>query len=329
MSTTKKVILIVGSVLLVCLICAGIIIGANAGNMNGQGLFGIFNSASFSIDESSDLDLSGVDTINVECVSGDINITSGEPNATLTGSIITANPKENYLSVSKEGSSLTVKVNTNGIFPQTISTNVDLNISLPEDVLTNLNVSGASADTEINGLALKDVHIESASGDIHTTNCTGELLSIGVASGSIQVTDSGFNDVNADCISGDIDVQNATGTVSVGSTSGTVRVTNAEGDVSVGSTSGNVYVTQEQEMISAIHVNVISGDVQVKLNPHAAFDINSESTSGDFSTNFDVTVSGNVSDRVIGEDFSGKVNGGGALIDISTVSGDIRVGKID
>lgn len=328
MSTTKKVVLIVGSVLLVCLIGAGIIIGANFGRGSGKSFFSLFNSASVQIDESAELDLSGVETINVECVSGKITIAPGEPDAHLTGSVLTSYPKDEYLSVAKDGSTLTVKFDSNVNFPQTISANVALSVTLPEDVLTNLKVSGASADVDMNGLALKDVRIDSASGATTVTDCSGGALNINVASGSIQAEDVGFESLDADCISGSVNVKNTTGSVNISSTSGTVRVTNALGVVSISSTSGSTFVTQEQKDLSAIHVDVISGGVEVRLNPDAAFDLSAQSTSGGFSTDFDVTVSGSASKNFIGSDVSGKVNGGGAAVDLSTISGGIRVNKI-
>lgn len=328
MSTTKKVLIIVGSVMLVCLIAAGIIIGTSYSRIGGHGWFGFFSSQSKEIDESASLDLSGVDTINVECVSGNINIAPGEPGAKLTGSILTSSPKESYLSVEKNGSTLTVKFDTDIIFPQTISADVTLSVGLPADVMSNLNVSGASANTDLNGLSLKDVEIDSASGAIHLSGCKGDSLKIDVASGSINVTSADFAGVSASCISGNVEIEDVTGAVTVSSTSGTIRVTDALGEVSVNNISGTVFVAQNQQELKAIHVGVTSGGVEVKLNPDAAFDLNVNSTSGGFHTDYDVTVSGSLAKKIVGEKVSGEVNGGGALVDLSTVSGGISLSKI-
>ncbi len=329
MSTTKLIVLITCSVLLVCLICVGIIIGVNYGKNGGFGFFGIANGDSFNVDESAELDLSGIESINVECVSGKINIVAGEPGAMLKGNIITTNPKDQYLVVTKSDNVLTVKFDSKMTFPATISTDITLDVRLPKDVLTNLSVSGASADTDIIGLELMDIRISSASGAARITDCTGGNAQIDVASGRIEVRDSDIKSADLDCISGDITVENITGSVSAGNTSGTVNVTNAKGAVSVSNTSGGVFVTQTHDDISPIHVSVVSGGVKVNLPPKAAFDISAVSTSGGFHTDFDVTVSGSMSKKIVGADISGSVNGGGALVELSTVSGGISVQKTE
>lgn len=346
MSTTKKIVLIVSCVLLVCIICAGIIMATSFGSGGFGMLFGSIKGKSLNVDENADLDLSGIDSINVQCVSGKIIIGEGKPHASLTGSILSSQPKDNYLVVEKNGSTLTVRFDSDMIFPQTISTNVTLDVSLPKDVLANLNVSGASADTEIRELMLKDMRVDTASGITTISDCTGNALHIGAASGKIDLSDTQFDridagstsgtvnvtnvtgDVSANCTSGTVNIENITGSVTAGSTSGTVRVTNVTGDVSINNTSGGAYVSQEQKDIGAIRVSLISGTVEVKLNPETAFDIDAETTSGGFSTDFDVTVSGSMSKKVVGEDLSGKVNGGGPQVSLSTVSGSIRVNKL-
>lgn len=328
MSTTKKIVLIVSCVLLVCIICAGIIMATSFGSGGFGMLFGSIKGKSLNVDENADLDLSGIDSINVQCVSGKIIVGEGKPHASLTGSILSSQPKDNYLVVEKNGSTLTVRFDSDMIFPQTISTNVTLDVSLPKDVLANLNVSGASADTEIRELMLKDMRVDTASGITTISDCTGNALHIGAASGKIDLSDAQFDRIDASCTSGTVNIENITGSVTAGSTSGVVRVTNVTGDVSINNTSGGAYVSQEQKDIGTIHVALISGTVEVKLNPETAFDIDAETTSGGFSTDFDVTVSGSMSKKVVGEDVSGKVNGGGPQVNLRTVSGSIRVNKL-
>lgn len=330
MSTTQKIIVIAASVLLVCLIAAGIIIGANAGRY-GSGPFGIFTAQAVQVDESAALDLSGVDTVNVECVSGRINITGGEPGAQLTGSVYTGAPKDHYLSVTRNGGTLTVKFDSDVIFPQTITANVVLSVALPDDAAVNLNVAGASADANISGLrtgSLKNMRVHSASGMAEITDCAGDSLNIDVTSGRINIGDLNFDSVGIGCVSGTISVQNVSGSATVTSTSGTVNVAGVLGEVSVTSTSGSVSITQPQQALHAVYANVTSGSVDVKLHESAAFDLNARSTSGGFSTDFDVTVSGSSGKSIVGSHVSGKVNGGGAAVSLNTISGGIRVSKI-
>lgn len=329
MSTTKKVLIIVGSVMLVCLIAAGIIIGTSYNRIGSNGWLGIFSSQSSSIEESAALDLSGVKTVNVDCVSGKIVISPGEPGAALSGSILTSNPKDNYLSVKKDGDTLTVKFDADMIFPQTINADVTLSVALPADAAVSLNISGASANTDLNGFTgLKDVRIDSASGAAYVKECAGDKLLINLTSGLIDVSSADFASVDSGCVSGNVNLSGISGSANVTSTSGTVRVSNVLGEVSINSTSGSVFLTQEQKSLKAIRIDVTSGGIDVKLNPDAAYNLNADSTSGGISTDFDVTVSGSAPDSFIGDSMAGKVNGGGELVDLNTTSGGIRISKI-
>ncbi len=329
MSTTKKVVLITTCVLVVCLIAAAVIIGTNFGRVGSNGWFGLFSSKSAAIEESASLDLAGIETVNVDCVSGHINITPGEPGAKLTGSILTSSPKEKYLVVSKQGSTLTVKFDADMIFPQTINADVTLSVALPEDSKVNLNVTGASADTELNGFSsLSDVRVDSASGAARVNGCTGNRLKINLTSGLIDVTDAAFKNVDTGCVSGDVNLKNISGSANVSSTSGTVNINSVLGELQVNSTSGNVLLSQPQQDLKAMRVDVTSGNIDLKLNPKAAFNLTADSTSGGIKTDFDVTVSGNVSEDFIGDSLSGKINGGGELLDLYTTSGGIRISKI-
>jgi len=327
MSTKKIIVIVASSVLLVCVIALCIIVGVNSGNMGLGGIFGLFSNKSVNIDETAKLDLSGVDTVNVDCVSGNINISVGEGSASLKGTVLTASPKDSYLKVTRDGGTLTVKFDADTFLRDFITCDVTLDVSLPNADFS-LNVSGASADSRMEGFThLQNARIDSASGEAHVTGCTGDRLDINLTSGLLDVSGSGFAAVNAGCISGDTIINGITGNVSVTSTSGTVQIANVTGEISVNSTSGDVSVAQEQPALKDIRIGVTSGSVTVTLAPDAAFRLRANSTSGSFNTDFGVTMSGNLSDDPVGANVSGDVNGGGALLDLSTVSGDIRVLK--
>ncbi len=328
MSTTKIIILVVSSILLVCLIAAGIIIGTNYANGKATDLFGLVSGKGINVNESADLDMTGIEVVNVDCVSGKIIIAPGEPRAELTGTIITATPKDKYLSVSESNGRLTVKYDAEMLFPATISGNVTLKVYLPEEAMVDLDISGASADTNVSGLKLQDMSVVSASGAARISDCEGRNLRINVTSGIIDTQSANFASIDAGCTSGDVSIKNTTGSVIVGSTSGSVRVTNAAGDVQITNTSGNAIVTQEQKQLGNIRVGITSGNIELRLNPQAAFHLDAESTSGGLQTDFDLTVSGDMANSIIGENVSGKVNGGGANVDLNTTSGNIRVMKI-
>ena len=66
-----------------------------------------------------------------------------------------------------------------------------------------------------------------------------------------------------------------------------------------------------------------SGDIEMYMPGSSAFDIEAETFSGDIETDFEISVSGKFSKRKI----TGTVNGGGAVVTLSTFSGDILLEK--
>lgn len=327
MSATKKVVLIVSAILLVCLIGAAVIVSISFANGNPPDFLGFVKGESRQIDESAELDLAGIENVKVTCVSGDVVIAPGEPRAELTGSIVTSTPKDSYLSVSSAGDTLTVKYDAQTTFPVTLTSHITLKVYLPEDALVQLAVSGASNDTSISGLKLANMTVESASGSASISDCDGDTLSVHMTSGQIEVRNVEFETIDAGCTSGDTTIENTTASVKVGSTSGTIRIADVQGSVQANNTSGGVYITQTHSDIDPISVQITSGPIELKLNKDAAFNLSTHSTSGGVKSDFDIMVSG-TDGSISRKDLSGKVNGGGPSVDLDTTSGSIRVLKI-
>ncbi len=327
MSNTTKVVLIVTAVLVVCVMGAAITIGILSAQGAPFSIRGLLGTNTIDLDESAQLNLDGVRQLNIENVSGRIIVKPGEPRATLTGRIMTNTEQKSFLTVKDEGGTLTVRSDFDTIYPYFINGEMVLTVYVPEGVMIDTSVSGASASTEIGGLQFGSLTINSASGAVNITECTGSLLKIGVISGGVKVGNLSFDSVEINCTSGGISVDNVAGSVSVGSTSGAVRVSGVTGPVDISNTSGSATVTQPHAEIQPIRIHNISGGIKVNLNPDAAFDLEAKTTSGGFSTDFDITISGKYSKNVVGENISGKVNGGGASVELSTVSGGISVKK--
>jgi len=327
MSKTTKVVLIVTAVLVVCILGAAATLWAIS-NQNGPlNWKGLFQSATADIDESAPLDLGGVSHLDIENVSGRIIVKPGEPHATLTGHITTNTDKKTFLKVSSEDGSLTVQADYDTVFPSFINGDMVLTVYLPEEAGVITTVSGASATAEISGVNFGSLSVHSASGTVAIADCGGGSLDIDVASGEVRVKNTGFSDADINCISGNITVDGAAGAVKVGSTSGSVQVGNVSGAVDVSNTSGSASVTLPQADIPSVSVHTVSGSVRLTLNPAAAFNLDVNTTSGGFQSDFDVTVSGKLSNKPVGEDISGQVNGGGADVTLSTVSGGIILTK--
>ena len=329
MSNTTKVVLVVTAVLVVCLIGAGVVLMTNFGGslVNIPNMFSSKGGIGVQIDEAQNLDLGGVESIKVNCVSGDVIIAVGAPRVELTGNITTNLQKDKYLVVENTGSALSVRFDAESTFPSYINGDVKMQIWLPEDVAANLDVSGASASISVEGLSLGNLELSSASGAISVKDGEGGRLDAGSISGAVKVENARFASAEASSTSGSVYAKDVPSDLTVKSISGAVRIENVAGAVKVDNTSGSVSVSQPHQNIAEISVGTISGSAELKLHPDAAFNLTVRSTSGSLSTDFDVLVTGTLKKSVVGEDVNGSVNGGGVRVHVSTVSGSIRVNK--
>ncbi len=331
MSNTKKVVLIVTGVLLVCLIGAGIVVGVFYAQANRDGnhvsnFFGLFSGSRVTVDETHELDLNGVSTLTVDCASGNVTVKPGdEAKVEMTGSLWTPEQKDEYLRVTNEAGKLSVKLDIDSTFFNWVD--IDIVVTIPEDSGLNLGVSAASADTVVQQLALGNVSVACASGKVQISDVTGGALDIGTASGAVRIENSEFASVRSTCQSGDIDIRDTKAPATVHCTSGRINITDVTGALDISNTSGGVTVDLSQKDIEPIKVNITSGTLNVYLNGEAAFDLYASTTSGGIQCDFDRLVSGNAQGGIVGDKVSGECNGGGASVTLETVSGSINIKK--
>lgn len=131
-------------------------------------------------------------------------------------------------------------------------------------------------------------------------------------------------DVNATGLRGAVDVSTVSGDVTV-STTGTARAATVSGDVTAtfGETDG-----EEMEFAS------VSGNVILRLAGNVGAEVSAHTLSGEIESDFDLRVRGKDEDDddgfqiEIGSAASGRIGGGGPELNVSTVSGDIRLERV-
>jgi riboflavin synthase alpha subunit len=77
----------------------------------------------------------------------------------------------------------------------------------------------------------------------------------------------------------------------------------------------------EQTAAGPLEAHTGSGGVNVRLPADAAFDLYAHTGSGQVYVDHPITVHGSVG----GHEVQGKVKGGGALVDVRTGSGSVRI----
>lgn len=197
---------------------------------------------------------------------------------------------------------------------------VDYEITAPAD--TSVQTQSGSGDQSAEGLTGK-LNLESGSGDIRLREISSSVH-LRTGSGDIDARDlSGAFDV--ECGSGDVRIEGngAGGDSRVRTGSGSIQLRGVNGGLRVESGSGDVTVSGTQT--AAWDVRTSSGNVELELQPGAAFDLNATAGSGN------VVVDGPVAITVEGDvgkahhSIRGKVGGGGPLLTVRTGSGDVHI----
>jgi len=130
--------------------------------------------------------------------------------------------------------------------------------------------------------------------------------------------------VAANTVSGDIDMNGAHGDVSANSVSGDLKLQHLHASaVRANTVSGDIDVAvDELTGNGAFNFHSVSGDITLEVPRDFGADLTMSTVSGDMNSDFPVTLgNGRMSRRSL----SARIGGGGRRLDVSTVSGDLRL----
>ena len=172
-----------------------------------------------------------------------------------------------------------------------------------------------SGDIQV-GQLQGDLVIDLGSGDVSVGDVDGDRIAIETGSGDVVgralrgevVVESGSGDVQIDRVDGRLSVETGSGDVEVGEVTGPIAIDTGSGDVSL------ALRTAERGSVSTG-----SGDVSVGIARHAGFDV--ALSGGGIRIDRGLDFSGRNARRSA----SGRINGGGPRLEVSTGSGDVRL----
>jgi DUF4097 and DUF4098 domain-containing protein YvlB len=278
-------------------------------------------------------------TLDVSNVAGTIVITGGGGNdATIDAVKRTRNTNEEQgrarlreIDIQVTESNNRVEVRT--VYPreQRINGVVDYTVAVPEGVsVTARSVSGAVRVTNVRG----ELRLETVSGDIDTSGGR-RVSSLRSVSGGITVTDAEATDlVTIRTVSGHQNVKGLKArSLEANSVSGEVRLAGAAVDrADIRTVSGRVDFNGQLARSGRYEVSTHSGDVSIAV-ADAGFDVEASTFSGDFRSDYAVTLRGGGDTNRRGRRFGpnrairGTYRDGGAILDLRTFSGDIAIVK--
>lgn len=194
----------------------------------------------------------------------------------------------------------------------------DLKVRLPRGL--RVEVKTISGDLKVIGLT-GGARLKSISGEVDAVDCRGGLT-IKTVSG----------DVDLQKVSGDVEVKSVSGEVDLVEVDAPLlEVKTVSGDIDhrgplfkvrVTSHSGEVRLQGALKPGADLRAKSFSGDLSLLLPADSAFDLNAGTRSGGVQCDFELSGGERKSN-----DVSGRVGPGGAELDLSSFSGEIRIRK--
>ncbi|HKF46739.1 MAG TPA: DUF4097 family beta strand repeat-containing protein [Terracidiphilus sp.] len=173
---------------------------------------------------------------------------------------------------------------------------IDYEIEAPAD--SYLEATSGSGDVTVDGVG-ENARLNSGSGNIRATGLRGGF-NVGTGSGNIYAESSGTGDVKAGTGSGNIELKNI---------SGGLKANTGSGGIKIGGSPSSDWKLE-------------TGSGSVEFWPGSTgFTLDASTGSGSVHTDREMSVQGSFDKHHI----TGRINGGGPTVRISTGSGDVRI----
>lgn len=231
-----------------------------------------------------------VQNIEIDWVAGSISIHKSDSLSSIRVSERTSPGSEYTMVVKQSGQTLKIEFSEDHeklhLFGNNVSVSKDLVIRVPKNWnCNNLEIDAAATDVNIQDLTIRELDFDGASGNLILDNCNIEDLDIDTASGDVEFV-------------------------------GTLN--NLDFDASSAKFCGEFYNSPR-----SLKMDSMSGDLELVLPEYTGFELNMETVSGSFDTDFTF---GKHNDLYICGDGNCKINVSAMSSDVSILKG-ITAGK--
>lgn len=168
-----------------------------------------------------------------------------------------------------------------------------------------------------------DVRAEAAGGSVKIDRASGKATA-SVSGGTITLGDIGA-DINANAMGGSVSIKHAGGKVVAKCSGGKVSVDNAEDSVQLSAAGGSVNAGISKRPKGDSKLICSGGTVTLGLAANLDVDINAHASGGNVTS--DLPMGGQDRERKNRSQLTGKLNAGGANIEMSAAGGSIHIKK--
>ena len=290
--------------------------------------------------ERKTVQLSGITSLDVGNVSGDITVTRGSGSDATIEVIKTARAgsdqaaREMLQFVEVVSSTRSGRGDIHVQYPndsvwrhRNVNVSVTFNVTAPAGVrLSAKSVSGSIKVSDIKG----ELSVETVSGNVRVASA-GRLATAKSISGNVEVVDTQVDGaLEASSVSGNVILHRLNARrLDLGSVSGDVRLLDIQSDrVDAQSISGTIEFSGALARNGRYDLKSHSGEIRVTVAAGGGFELNATSFSGEVRSELPITTHGVEGDRGRRRrTLSGTYGDGSAVLDLTTFSGSIVITK--
>jgi len=291
------------------------VVGGNGilGNINfmGIGIGGTQNlSGPFVSQGTQTADTTGINSMNISWVAGDITVTPHDGNSIEVTEYAQRDLRENErLHMSTNGSTLTIRFReSNNVLRNMPRKNLE--VLVPRELsenLTTLTINTTSGNIRADSFEASTLNINSVSANIEISNIVSQTTDISTTSGNLTASSirAGLLDINS--VSGDMTITETIATIlDTGTTSGRLNATGEFDRIDTNSVSGDKTI-RSTTVPSTISSGTVSGDINVHIPNTGEITVSHSAVSGRFSSEVPARIQN------------------GAAYSFSSVSGDTNI----
>ncbi len=193
--------------------------------------------------------------------------------------------------------------------------NSDIVLNIPEGL--SVSIENTAGDVEVATIA-GNLDVETKSGNVQIQG-VGRNMKLATLFGNVTVGNI-TGDAEITTKAGEINIKKVKGNARIESISGNVTLTECEGPVHIELKSGNLDINLAK-ISGNCDLDLKSGNIQLGLPSTARFTIDAQSLSGNINSNFEVMVERKFARATA----RGIVNGGGPLVKIRNISGNVEL----
>ncbi len=283
--------------------------------------FGLFGSVSERRVELP-LTLPEGKSLRIDSPAGDIKVLGGQPQAMAIAKATVRGANDEEAKQKADSYTLIIEESDTSVLirqPDVTGLHVDLEIHVTNS--PDVEIRSTSGDIWVEGTG-GACRIQSESGDLHLVGLT-KSAELQTTNGDVLLRDSATDYVELTTERGSVRLEQVTGNLNVRTSSGDINLSKCWGKtISVEAVTGDVLIDLDQPITGTLTVHTVQGDTNVNVPDGSNCRVSIGTLRGTVSCGLELENAKSQEQRV-----TGILGQGEGQLDISAISGDVRLGQ--